>query len=69
MSRLGYNRYVAQGGDWGSLIAHHTAVIDSQHCAGLHLNLLLPIPPKDIADPMVLVREQEKTWLRGSICM
>jgi pimeloyl-ACP methyl ester carboxylesterase len=63
MSRLGYTRYLAQGGDWGSLIAHHTAVIDSQHCAGLHLNLLLPIPPKDVADPMALVQEHEKAWL------
>src|SRR5665213_3390392 len=23
MSRLGYTRYLAQGGDWGSLVAHH----------------------------------------------
>lgn len=63
MSRLGYTRYLAQGGDWGSLIAHHTAVVDAQHCAGLHLNLLVPIPPKDVADPMALVREHEKAWL------
>jgi epoxide hydrolase len=63
MSRLGYPRYLAQGGDWGSLVARHTAVIDAQHCAGLHLNLLLPIPPKDVADPMTLVQELEKGWL------
>jgi microsomal epoxide hydrolase len=63
MSRLGYTRYLAQGGDWGSLIAHHTAVIDQQHCVGLHLNLLVPMPPKDVADPMALVQEHEKAWL------
>ena len=25
MVRLGYERYVAQGGDWGSLVTRHTA--------------------------------------------
>lgn len=63
MARLGYERYLSQGGDWGSLIAHHTAVIDAEHCVGLHLNLLLPVPPKGVADPMTLVQEHEKAWL------
>jgi len=63
MARLGYTRYLAQGGDWGSLIAHHTAAIDPLHCLGLHLNLLVPAPPKDVADPMALVQEHEKPWL------
>jgi microsomal epoxide hydrolase len=65
MARLGYERYLAQGGDWGSLVAHHTAVVDAQHCAGLHLNLLVPVPPKDVADPMTLVQEHERAWLAG----
>jgi pimeloyl-ACP methyl ester carboxylesterase len=63
MARLGYALYLAQGGDWGSLIAHHTAVLDPQSCRGLHVNLLVPVPPKDLADPMSLVREHEKSWL------
>ncbi|MGO8858211.1 MAG: epoxide hydrolase family protein [Steroidobacteraceae bacterium] len=63
MARLGYGRYVAQGGDWGSLVAHHTATLDPAHCAGLHLNLLTPQPPKDVADPMDLVQDHEKAWL------
>lgn len=63
MARLGYSRYVAQGGDWGSLIAHHTAAVDPEHCSGLHLNLVVPAPPKDLADPMSLVQEHEKIWL------
>lgn len=63
MARLGYTRYLAQGGDWGSLIAHQTAAIDPSHCLGLHLNLLVPVPPKDVADPMALVQEHEKPWL------
>ena len=63
MARLGYTSYLAQGGDWGSLVAHHTAVIDPQSCRGLHLNLLLPVPPKEIAEPLALVAEHEKAWL------
>jgi len=65
MARLGYTRYLAQGGDWGSLVAHHTAAIDPVHCAGLHLNLLVPAPRRDVADPMSLVQEHEKRWLAG----
>jgi pimeloyl-ACP methyl ester carboxylesterase len=63
MQRLGYRSYLAQGGDWGSLITHHLAVLDREHCAGLHLNLLVPVPPKDTPDAMALVREHEKPWL------
>ena len=65
MARLGYPLYLAQGGDWGSLIAHHTAVLDPQSCRGLHVNLLVPAPPKDLADPMSLVREHEKSCRRA----
>ncbi|HEK1688564.1 TPA: alpha/beta fold hydrolase [Pseudomonas putida] len=42
--RLGYPRWVAQGGDWGSAITHALA---SQQPAGLlaaHVNLLLVVP-------------------------
>ena len=64
MQRLGYSSYLAQGGDWGSLVAHITAVSDVQHCRGLHLNLLVPVPPDADSDPMALVKEHEKKWLQ-----
>ena len=63
MARLGYTSYMAQGGDWGSLVAYHTAVLDPRCCRGLHLNLVLPVPPKELAEPMTLVQEHEKSWL------
>ena len=63
MERLGYDCYLAQGGDWGSLVAHHLAALDRAHCRGLHLNLVVPTPPRDVPDPSVLVREHEKAWL------
>ena len=44
MLRLGYERFVAQGGDWGAMI---TAAIGEQnrgHCAGIHLNMPIALP-------------------------
>jgi pimeloyl-ACP methyl ester carboxylesterase len=44
MLRLGYDRFGAQGGDWGSMVtsaigAHHT-----DHLAGIHVNMPLVVP-------------------------
>lgn len=38
MSRLGYDRYGAQGGDWGAFIAPELGRIDPDHVAGVHVN-------------------------------
>ena len=42
MERLGYQRYGAQGGDWGSSISRELGVADPEHVAGVHLNMLIP---------------------------
>jgi pimeloyl-ACP methyl ester carboxylesterase len=47
MARLGYDRYAAQGGDWGALITTCIGIQDPGHCAGIHLNM--PIVPPDPA--------------------
>jgi microsomal epoxide hydrolase len=44
MARLGYERYGAQGGDWGAIISASLASIDDAHVAGLHSNMLLSFP-------------------------
>ena len=38
MARLGYERYGAQGGDWGSAITRALGRIDREHVVGIHLN-------------------------------
>ncbi|MBW4489357.1 MAG: epoxide hydrolase 1 [Trichocoleus desertorum ATA4-8-CV12] len=48
MKRLGYTRYVAQGGDWGSPISTAMAHRAPAGLLGIHLNLPATIPP-DIA--------------------
>jgi len=47
MARLGYGRYVAQGGDWGAMVTTAVGLQDTEHCAGIHLNM--PIAPPDPA--------------------
>ncbi|WP_372671784.1 epoxide hydrolase family protein [Amycolatopsis kentuckyensis] len=49
MSGLGYDRYVAQGGDLGSWISVGLAGVDFEHVAGVHLNFLPTPPPPDPA--------------------
>jgi microsomal epoxide hydrolase len=44
MARLGYERYGAQGGDWGSGISRELGLIDASHVTGVHLNYLLTFP-------------------------
>lgn len=39
MARLGYDRYLAQGGDWGSAVTGAIGFTDPDHCAGIHLNM------------------------------
>jgi pimeloyl-ACP methyl ester carboxylesterase len=48
MSRLGYERYGAQGGDWGSEVTTTLARQDSAHVVGFHINMVL-VSPEDIA--------------------
>jgi microsomal epoxide hydrolase len=63
MAMLGYEQYIAQGGDWGSFISCHTALIDPGHCAGLHINMLVPVAPKDVKNPMALVAPEELPYI------
>lgn len=66
MAALGYDRYVAQGGDWGAMITRHIADLDPEHCRGIHLNMVLAFPPQDAEDPMADVTEQEQQTLKQS---
>jgi microsomal epoxide hydrolase len=46
MRELGYDRYGAQGGDWGSAISRWIGADDPQHVAGVHLNMLSGSSPR-----------------------
>jgi microsomal epoxide hydrolase len=63
MARLGYARYGAQGGDWGAIISTQNALVDRDHCAGIHLNMVVAFPPSDGSDPMAGLDDVEKASL------
>ena len=44
MRRLGYSRYVAQGGDWGSIVTTTLAQQRPAALAGIHLNMPIVFP-------------------------
>jgi pimeloyl-ACP methyl ester carboxylesterase len=46
MKRLGYTRYVAQGGDWGSPISNSMARQAPKGLLGIHVNLPGTVPPE-----------------------
>ena len=49
MTRLGYDRYFAQGGDWGALVTSTIGVQNLGHCAGIHINLVVVgAPPEEV---------------------
>lgn len=51
MRRLGYPRFVAQGGDWGSAVTNAIALTGAPEVAGIHLNMVVALPgPADLAD-------------------
>ena len=45
MARLGYDRFGAQGGDWGAAVTTQIGR-DGGNCAGIHLNMPLGAPTK-----------------------
>ncbi|WP_114429928.1 epoxide hydrolase [Phyllobacterium bourgognense] len=46
MKRLGYTRYVAQGGDWGSPVSSAMARQAPEGLLGIHINLPAIVPPE-----------------------
>lgn len=56
MSRLGYTRYAAHGGDTGALISRKLGLIDSEHVVALHLTLIpsaaVTAETADFSDPV-----------------
>src|SRR5262249_41865666 len=46
MKRLGYTKFVAQGGDWGSPVSNEMAKLGAPELLGIHINLPAVVPPE-----------------------
>jgi pimeloyl-ACP methyl ester carboxylesterase len=46
MKRLGYRKFVAQGGDWGSPVSNEMAKLGAPELLGIHVNLPGVVPPE-----------------------
>ena len=63
MSRLGYPRYGAHGGDWGSIITMLLGVHDRERVAGIHLTM--PVAPARDFQSLGELTEGEQAALAG----
>ncbi|MDP3175757.1 MAG: epoxide hydrolase [Phenylobacterium sp.] len=49
MARLGYGRWVAQGGDWGAMVTTAIGIAKPAGCAAVHVNMPVVAPrPEDL---------------------
>ena len=53
MQRLGYKKYVAQGGDWGNAISEVMALQQPPGLLGIHTNMAATVPP-DVSKALAL---------------
>ena len=52
MKRLGYSKWLAQGGDWGAVVTTAIGAMNVAGCAGIHLNMVIAQPlPEDLVAP------------------
>lgn len=63
MRRLGYDRYVAQGGDWGAAVTNQIGVDRPEGCAAIHLNIPIVYPTAEqIADMSPAEEAAVRDW-------
>ncbi|KAJ5931595.1 hypothetical protein N7516_006084 [Penicillium verrucosum] len=56
MITLGYEEYVIQGGDWGSMIARTMSQYYPQHTQAIHLNFIPVMPPYPWRSPYLFIK-------------
>jgi pimeloyl-ACP methyl ester carboxylesterase len=69
MQRLGYTRYVAQGGDWGNAVTENMAVQQPPGLLGIHTNMPATVPAnisealaRGEAPPADLTPDERNAW-------
>jgi len=69
MQRLGYTRYVAQGGDWGNAVTEAMALQQPPGLLGISTNMSATVPPEIVkamasgqAPPATLSADERRAW-------
>jgi pimeloyl-ACP methyl ester carboxylesterase len=69
MQRLGYTRYVAQGGDWGNAVSENMALQQPPGLLGIHTNMPATVPAniskalaRGEAPPADLTPDERNAW-------
>ena len=65
MARLGYDRFAAQGGDWGAMVTTAIGRNHPDHVIGIHLNMPQgkePVGPYDLSE-----RDKRASIVNGSV--
>jgi pimeloyl-ACP methyl ester carboxylesterase len=63
MRGLGYERFVAQGGDWGSMVTTYLGAKHAQQVRGIHLNMVLALPDDPQNPDLTGVTQEEMMGL------
>ena len=69
MKRLGYNRFVAQGGDWGNAVTEQMSLLGAPELIGIHTNMAATVPDDIQASltrgdpaPASLSADERRAW-------
>src|SRR5687767_15064275 len=57
--QLGYDRYIAQGGDWGAIVTRRLGEAHADHAVAIHCNMLFAMPAPGEDDAMAGVTDDD----------
>jgi len=66
MAQLGYQRYVAQGGDWGALVTRYLGQHHADTVAAIHTNMLFASPDQNDPELLANITESELAGIAAS---
>ncbi|OHW96422.1 epoxide hydrolase [Colletotrichum incanum] len=67
MEKLGYEKYVCQGGDWGSSIVRYMALNHPSAVQAIHINMFLALPPSREKSPEKFMRYEKNDYSRQEL--
>lgn len=62
MKKLSYDKYVCQGGDWGSSVVRYMALNHPDAVQAIHINMFLALPPNREKSPEKFQRYQNNDY-------